>query len=121
DADGLDQDVVVAGDVQDVDGVEGRPGHAAESAAGRHAADVHPLVPRQVAHADAIAHDRAARVRARGIDGDDPHLVPELAQAAGEHRYHRGLPAAGHAGDADDVRLAGARVDLAQRLAALGI
>ena len=71
DADGLDEDDVLAGRVEDEGDLARRAREAAEVAARRHAADEHAGVARVRLHADAIAEDRAAAERARRIDRDD--------------------------------------------------
>ena len=71
DADGLDDDDVEARGVEDVDRVERAARQAAERAARRHAADEHAGIAAELAHADAVAEDRAAGERARRIDRDD--------------------------------------------------
>ena len=73
DADGLDQDRVEAGGVEQVDGVARGRRQAAHRAAGRHRADEDVAVGGEVLHAHAIAEQRAAGERAGGIDGDDAH------------------------------------------------
>ena len=60
DADGLDDDDVLAGGVEDERGFAGRAREAAEVAARRHAADEHAVVAGVRLHADAVAEDRAA-------------------------------------------------------------
>ena len=71
DADGLDEDDVLAGGVEHERGVGGRAREAAEVAARRHAADEDAGVGDVRLHADAIAEDRAAGERAGRIDRDD--------------------------------------------------
>ena len=60
DADGFDDDDVLAGGVEHERGVAGRAREAAEMAARRHAADEHAVVGGVRLHAQAIAEDRAA-------------------------------------------------------------
>ena len=60
DADGLDEDDVLAGRVEHERDLAGRAREAAEVAARRHAADEHAGVAGVRLHADAIAEDRAA-------------------------------------------------------------
>jgi hypothetical protein len=73
-------------------------------------------VARQVTHADAVAQDCAARERAGGVNGDDADRPPGAAIRFSQLGDERGLAGAGRAGDADDVRAPGARVDDGQRL-----
>ena len=60
DADGLDDDDVLAGGVEDERRVAGRARQAAQVAARRHAADEHARVAGVRLHAHAVAEDRAA-------------------------------------------------------------
>ena len=71
DADGLDDDDVLARGVEDQRRVARRARQAAEMAARRHAADEHAGIAGVRAHADAVAEDGAAGERAGRIDGDD--------------------------------------------------
>ena len=80
DADGLDDDDVEAGGVEDDRGLGRRPRQAAEMAARRHAADEHAGVFGVRLHAHAIAEDGAAAVRARRIDGEHADRPPGLAR-----------------------------------------
>ena len=63
DADGLDQDHVAAGGVEDPQRLRRRPGQAAEVAARRHRPDVDALVGVVVLHPDPVAEQGAARER----------------------------------------------------------
>ena len=71
DADGLDEDDVLAGGVEDQRDFAGGARQAAEVAARRHAADEDAGVGGVRLHAHAIAEDGAAGERAGRIDGDD--------------------------------------------------
>ena len=82
-ADGLDHHDVEAGGVEHVDRFERAARKPAQRAARRHAAHEHAGVAAELAHADAVAEDRAAGERARRIDGDDRHLA---ARARGSPR-----------------------------------
>jgi hypothetical protein len=66
-------------------------------------------------HANAVAKNRAARVRARGIDGDNSHLFSGAAIVRGKTIYQRALPRPGGARDADDVGTACRRENLSQQ------
>ena len=70
DADGLDDDDVAARGVEDQRDFARRARQAAEMAARGHAADEHAGVAGVRLHADAIAEDRAAGIRAGRIDRD---------------------------------------------------
>ena len=71
DADGLDDDDVLAGGVEHERDFAGRAREPAQMAARRHAADEHAGIARVRLHPHAIAEDRAAGERARRIDRDD--------------------------------------------------
>jgi hypothetical protein len=105
--------------VEDVDRVQGGARHAAHGAARRHGADVDAGVEAEVRHADAVAEDGAAGERARRVDGDDADFRAAVADQPGEVGDERRLAAAGHAGDADHMRVPGAPVDLGERLAGI--
>ena len=64
DADGFDDDDVLAGGVEHERGIAGRARQAAEMAARRHAADEHAVVGRVRLHPQPIAEHRAAGERA---------------------------------------------------------
>ncbi len=115
DADRLDDDDVETGRVEDVDRVQRATGESAERAVGGHAAHEDAGVTGDVAHADAVAQDRAAGERGRRVDGDDADAAPGAADLRGELRHQRRLAAARHAGDPDDVRAAGVPEDRVQR------
>ena len=89
-------------------------------AARRHAADEHALVTEVRAHAHAIAKDGAARKRARGIDGDDADRLPGLADFGRHPIDERALAGARRPGDADHIRAARARIDVAHQPGAGG-
>ena len=76
-----------------------------------------PVVGRVALHADAVAEDGAARVRARRIDGDDADaLAPRARYAAMSRSTSVDLPGARVAGDAEDPRLARVRPERLQQL-----
>ncbi len=83
DADGLDQDDVLAGRVEQrapTSLVASR--QAAQMPARRHAADEHAVVTGVRLHAHAVAEDRAAGERARRIDGHDADRSARRREAA---------------------------------------
>jgi hypothetical protein len=65
----------VAEGLQHVDDFLGRPRQPAQAAAGGHAADEDAGIERQVAHAHAVAEDRAAGERAARVDGHHAHAA----------------------------------------------
>ena len=79
----------------------------------------HAGVAANVSHPDAIAENRAAGKRRRRVDRDDAHATTRAPYLGGELRHERRLAAAGHAGDADDVRAARVTEDRLQRRPAL--
>ena len=94
DADGLDDDPVLAGRVEHVGRVVRRPRQPAEVAARGHAPDEHAVVAGVRLHADAVAEDRAAGERAGGIDGDDADRLAAPAQLQREPVHQRALAGA---------------------------
>ena len=75
DADGLDQDVVLAGRVHHQRHLQGRLGEAAESAPRGHRADEDAGVEEVVGEADAVAEQGAAGEGAGGIDREHRDLA----------------------------------------------
>ena len=105
--DGLDQDPVEAGGVEQVDRVARGAGEAAHGAAGGHRADEDARIGVERLHADAVAEEGAAGVGAGRIDGEDAHRLAALAAEAGEAVDQGALAGARRAGDADHARPAG--------------
>ena len=97
-----------------------RGAHAAGRAVRRHVADEYSSIAGELAHADAVAQDGAARIGTRRIDRDDADLAALGAQLFGQFANQRRLAAARHPGDADDMRAAGEPIDSAERLARFG-
>src|SRR3974377_126412 len=116
-ADGLNNDRVETGNVQNIESLERRARQAAACPARRHRADVNSGVDCSLAHAHAIAQYRAAGRGARWIDRNDANLLPLGAQRLRELANERRFAGAGHAGDADDMRAAGKFINLRERLA----
>ena len=92
-----------------------RLGEAAERAAAGHRADEDARVEEVVGEADPVAEQGAAGEGARGVDREHRDLALGLAQLRGQRADQGALADPGRAGEADDPRLAGARVDLARR------
>src|SRR3954464_11977034 len=107
----LDEDPVEAGRVEQIDGVAGGAGQPAHGAAGGHRADEDAGIGVEGRHADTVAQQGAAGERAGGIDGQDAHRLPALADAAGETVHERALAGAGGTGDADHPRFSRLAVD----------
>ena len=111
--DRLEEDDVLAGRVEQEQRLERRLGEAAGVAARAHRADEDARVEEVVGEPDPVAEQRALRERARRVDRDDADRLPERAHVGDERRDQARLADAGRAGDADRVRAAGLRVQLA--------
>jgi hypothetical protein len=85
----------------------------AEAAARRHASDEHAGVERVSLHPDAIAEDRAARVRARRVHRDDADGRALRPQMRREPIDQRRLARARRSRHTEHVGAAGVRVDRA--------
>ena len=119
-ADGLDDHPVEAGGIEAVDRRPRRARQPAELAAGGEGADEGIRMGAMLAHPDPVAEDGAAADRARRIEGDDRDPQAALQPGAEQGVGQRRLAAPGHAGDADDARLAGVRGQRRGRLAGTG-
>ena len=115
DADRLDEHDVEAGRVEDVDDVVGRLRQAAEETARGHRADEDAAVGVELGHADAVAEDRAAGEGRRRVDGDDADALLLRAVVLRHRRDERRLARARRAGDADDPRASGLRIELREQ------
>ncbi len=109
DADGLDEDDVEAGGVDDIHEAGGGRGEAAHGAAGGHGTDEDAGVVVVALHADAVAEEGAAGAHAGGVDGDDGDGEAGGADGGEELIGKGALAGAGGTGDADDKRAAGGR------------
>src|SRR5690606_26972154 len=116
--DRLDDHHVETGRVHHVDHAGRRLRQAAEVAPRCHRAEEHAAIAGEVLHADAVAEDGAVREGRRGVDGDDPDSATALPLLAGQCTDEGGLAGAGGTGDADGMRVAGARVERCLDLAA---
>ena len=103
DADRLDEHLVEARRVEDVHGVGRRAREASEVAARRHRADQDARVRVEVLHPDAVAEDRPARERRRGVHRDDADSLPARAGAPRERRRERRLARPRRAREARDA------------------
>ena len=120
DSDGLNDDDVVPGRVEDDGGFGGRPREASQMASRRHAADKHALVFGVRLHAHAVAQNRSAAVRARRIDAQHADGTPALANLCREPVHERALAGARRSGDADEIRASGVLEDAADEARAFG-
>ena len=109
-----------AGRIQHEDHVGRGLGQSAQAAARGHGADEDARIAAQVTHPHPVAQQRAAGEGAGGVHGHDAHGVAALAVGLGQRVDQRGLAGAGRAGNADDVRLAGAPIERGQRVVRLG-
>ena len=100
DADRLDEDDVEGGG-QHVEARAGDLREAAELLARRERAEEDARIPRRGAHAEAIAEQRAARLPARRVDGEDADRAAPAAQGRGERVEQGRLAGAGRAGQSD--------------------
>jgi hypothetical protein len=110
-ADGLDQDEAEPRGVHQVDAVGGRPREPAQRAARRHRADEDAGIESEIAHADAVAENRAARERRRRVDGEDADRATARAGHERQRAGQRALAGAGRAGDPDDLRAPGVGIE----------
>jgi hypothetical protein len=74
-----------------------------------------------VGQPDAVAEQRTLGERRAGVDREHGHLALALARLLDQAADQRGLADAGRAGEADDRRLSGLRVYLADERPALGV
>ena len=102
-ADGLEEDELLAGGVEDEQRLQRRLGEAAEMAARAHRADEDARVEEVVGEPDAVAEQRALRERARRVDRDDADRDVLRAHVAQERRDEARLADAGRPGEADRV------------------
>ena len=116
DADGLDQDDVVAGRLDHHHRLAGGLGDAAERAGGRRRADERGRVDGQPGHPGLVAEDAAAGAGRRRVDGEHRDPVAGRGQLGAERVDERRLADAGHAGDADPPGLAGVRGERDEQL-----
>src|SRR5579864_7019647 len=75
-ADGFDHHDVATGGIEHSGHIGSCAGEPAERAARGHTANVNAGVGEVVLHANAVAENRTAGVRAGGIDGDDADAIP---------------------------------------------
>src|SRR5205085_4644666 len=85
-------------------------------AARAHRADEDALVEEMVGEPDPVAEERALAERARGVDRDHADGAAVAAQVPDERADQARLPDARRPRDADDVRAAGLRIELADEV-----
>ena len=121
DPDGLQEHVVLAGGVHQQRGLQRRLRQPAERAAGGHRADEHAGVEEVLGQPDPVAEQRAAAERRARVDRQHGDLAVLRALVPDQRADQRRLAGAGRPGEADHGGVAGARVDLADELPALGV
>ena len=109
DADGLNQDDVVASRLAEQHGLAALARDAAECAARRRRTDERFRPAGKGPHPGLVTQYRALRDGAGRIDGEDGDTVAFVAEHVAERLDHRALASAGDARDADAKRLARAR------------
>src|ERR1700687_5106907 len=92
---------------------------AARSAVG-HAADVNPRIAKVILHADAIAQNRSARIRAGRVDRDNADALIFFAIVLGELIDQSALARSGGARQPDDSRLARVRKERLEQVGPAG-
>src|SRR5919201_3926081 len=113
---GLEEDELLTRGVEDERGLQRRLGQATEVTARAHRADEDIAVEEVVGEADPVAEQRPLRERAGRVDRDHADGLPLLADVADDGADQTRLADAGRTGDADRVRAAGLRVELAHDL-----
>ena len=103
DAHGFDEHDVEAGRVQDIDGVRGGAGQAAQRAAGRHRSDEDSGIRVELRHSDAVSQDGPAGKGGGRIDSHDPNGLPPTAISLRQALDERGLAGSRRAGQSDDA------------------
>ena len=121
DADGLDQNHVVAGGLGKGDGLPRRLGDAAEAVAGGGGADEGALLRGEPAHARLVAEDRAAAPRRGGVDGEHGDLLALGHEVKPELVDQGRFAGARHAADADADGLAGAGQEVLEQSLGAGL
>ena len=106
DADGFNHDEVAARSIEHRGDVRRGARESAERAARGHAANVNAGIGKMLLHADAIAENCTASVRAGWIDRDDAHFTILLAIEARKLIDQRALARARRPCEAEHARLA---------------
>ena len=101
-SDGLEEDELLAGRVEQERGLKRRLGEATEVTAGAHRADEDTRVEEVVGEPDPVAEERSVREGTRRIDGDHADRAVVRANVSDERADQRRLADSGRAGDADD-------------------
>ena len=120
-SDGLEEDDVRPGGVEEQEGLERGLGQPAEMPTGAHRADEHARVEEVIGEPDPVAEQRSAREGARGIDRDHPHRQVERANVRDQRTDQRRLADAGRPRDPDREGRAGRRIQLLEHGQGAGV
>ncbi len=104
-ADGLDQDDIASGSIEHGSDISRCACQSAQRSARRHAANVNSRIGEVILHTDAVAQNRAARVRAGGIDRDDADGTILFAIVPRQLIDQRALSGARRASEPNDAGL----------------
>src|SRR5581483_5985593 len=120
DADGLDDDDIVAEGIEQLHDFAGGAAESAVAPARREASDIDRLILVVIGHPDPVAEDRASGEGAGGIDREDGDLLAERAILGDQAVDEGGFAGARRPGNPDHVRLPSHRVDPLDDRACLG-
>ena len=109
DAHGFDEHVLFSGGVENQRDIARGPREATEKSTRRHRPDENSRIAGVALHAYAVAENRSARVRARGIDGNDANVIPRRSVMCGQTIDQRALSGSGRAGHSNHKRRPGMR------------
>ena len=111
-SDGLEEDDVRPGGVEQQEGLQRGLGQPAEMPTGAHRADEHSRVEEVIGEPDPVAEQRSPREGARRVDRDHPHRQVERANVRDQRADQRRLADAGRPRDPDREGRAGRRIQL---------
>src|SRR5919201_6216994 len=104
-----------------MDGLPGSGRQSAEVAARTHTADEDALVERVPGHSDLVAQDGPACERTTRIDGNHAHRLLAIPDHLHQRISERALARAGRSGQANQVGVAGMRLQFGDQVAGLRI
>src|ERR1700676_2372453 len=114
DSDGFDKHLALPRRIEQKRDFSGGTREPTKESARGHGANENPSVAGVALHADAVAKDGPAGVRACRVHGDHADAVFTLAVIRGKTIDQRALASAGRASDAGEIRLAGVGKKLAK-------
>src|SRR5205814_9567845 len=117
----LEDDLVLSGRVHQQRRLQRRLAQAAERPAAGHRADEDAWIEEVLGQPDAVAQQRTLGEWRRWVDREHSNIALVLAGVRHEAPDQRRLADPGRPGEADDGRVPGPRVDLANKRPALGI